>query len=327
MGKTRTSSRGGFLLVDKPAGFTSHDVVALVRRELGERRVGHAGTLDPAATGLLILGVGRSTRLLTFLVGSDKSYDAVIRLGAATVTDDAEGDVLSSAGVGSLTDGAVRAALSGMLGPIKQRPSAVSAVHVDGRRAHERVRAGESVELPERSVTIHDLELHEVTAGISNGIPVLDLSVSTRVSSGTYIRAIARDLGATLGCGGHLRGLRRTHVGPFDVDEAVAGLEKYGRRRGEGRDEDGVPQDPSESPLADAIWSPDDVATRAWPGVTVTEAEARAVTFGQRIPASVETPGIHALFAPDGQLLAMGEVEEDRWRYRVVLLTPDQLGV
>ncbi|WP_293695200.1 tRNA pseudouridine(55) synthase TruB [uncultured Agrococcus sp.] len=206
----------GILLVDKPAGVTSHTVVAMARRALKTKKVGHAGTLDPMATGLLVLGVGASTRLLTFMVGADKTYEATITLGASTVTDDAEGDVTETADASSLTMDAIRAAVAPLSGEIEQVPSAVSAIKVDGTRAYARVRGGEDVELKARSVTVSRFDLDNFQAGDRAHVDaVIDCS------SGTYIRALARDLGASLGVGGHLSALRRTHVGAFHVAEAV----------------------------------------------------------------------------------------------------------
>ena len=195
----------GLILVDKPGGWTSHDVVARVRRLAGTRKVGHAGTLDPMATGLLILGVNSSTRLLTYIVGADKEYLATIRLGATTTTDDAEGDVVAEADPAA----------------VEQIPSSVSAIKVDGKRAYGRVRAGEEVVLQARAVTIAEFELLAVRRLPDAAAPVaIELDVRVVCSSGTYIRSLARDLGAGLGVGGHLTALRRTRVGPFDVREA-----------------------------------------------------------------------------------------------------------
>lgn len=212
----------GILLVDKPGGITSHDVVARARRALQTKKVGHAGTLDPMATGLLVLGVGRATRLLTYLVGSDKEYHATIRLGQATTTDDAEGEFLSQLGVDERRLSGLDAAIAGLTGEIQQVPSAVSAIKIDGKRAYARVRAGEAVELPARPVTVQRLEIVGRRAGAAaDGTSVLDLDVVVQCSSGTYVRAIARDLGAALGTGGHLTALRRSRVGEFDVAQAT----------------------------------------------------------------------------------------------------------
>lgn len=203
----------GLLVVDKPARWTSHDVVARLRRAAGTRRVGHAGTLDPMATGVLVLGIGWATRLLTHVVGVDKSYDATIRLGQATVTDDAEGDVTAAADASLVTVDEVDRAVAQLRGPIRQVPSSVSAIKVDGKRSYARVRGGETVDLPARPVVV---SWFEVLARRPQG-PLLDLDVRVDCSSGTYIRALARDLGVAVGTGGHLTALRRTRVGPFTL--------------------------------------------------------------------------------------------------------------
>lgn len=210
----------GILLVDKPSGLTSHDVVARVRRAFGTRKVGHAGTLDPMATGLLVIGVEGATRLLTYIVGADKTYEATIRLGSTTTTDDAEGDVLTeadAAAVSALTDSQLADGIAALTGTISQVPSSVSAIKVDGRRAYDRVRAGEDVVLAAREVTVSRFD----EIGRRAGEGVLELDVVVDCSSGTYIRSLARDLGAALGVGGHLTALRRTRVGDFDVRDAV----------------------------------------------------------------------------------------------------------
>lgn len=210
----------GILLVDKPAGLTSHDVVARTRRALGTRKVGHAGTLDPMATGLLVIGVEGATRLLTYIVGADKTYHATIRLGQTTGTDDADGEIVttaSEADVLGVTPERVAAGIAALTGRISQVPSSVSAIKVDGRRAYDRVRAGEEVVLAAREVTVSRFDvLAERTA---DGFRDLDVVVDC--SSGTYIRSLARDLGADLGVGGHLTALRRTKVGDFDVADAA----------------------------------------------------------------------------------------------------------
>jgi tRNA pseudouridine55 synthase len=214
----------GFLLVDKPPGLTSHDVVARVRRALGTRKVGHAGTLDPMATGLLVVGVNRATRLLTYAVGADKTYTATIRLGQTTTTEDADGEILTHADASSLTESDISAAATKLTGEIDQVPSAVSAIKVDGVRAYTRVRQGEDVELPARRVRVDRFEVLALRAvDTRKGVdaPLLDVDVVVECSSGTYVRALARDLGEELGVGGHLVALRRTRVGPFDVAGAV----------------------------------------------------------------------------------------------------------
>ncbi|QIZ98275.1 tRNA pseudouridine(55) synthase TruB [Leifsonia sp. PS1209] len=209
----------GILLVDKPQGWTSHDIVARTRRLAGTRKVGHAGTLDPMATGLLIVGLNSSTRLLTYIVGTDKEYLATIRLGQSTTTDDAEGDIVDEApqdAVSAVTDDAIRSGIADLTGEIEQVPSSVSAIKVDGKRAYARVRAGEAVVLQARPVTVSEFELLA-----TRRLPAaIDLDVRVVCSSGTYIRSLARDLGAALGVGGHLTALRRTRVGSFSVEDA-----------------------------------------------------------------------------------------------------------
>ncbi len=277
------------LLVDKPGGMTSHDVVARARRVLSVRRVGHAGTLDPMATGLLVLGVGSATRLLGHLAGSDKTYDATIRLGRRTVTDDREGEVTATASTAGLSEEAVRAALAGQVGALQQVPSSVSAVKVDGRRSYDRVRAGEEVELAPRSVTVHRLDVHRLDRPTPD---LLDVEVTVACSTGTYVRAIARDAGAALAVGGHLTALRRTSSGPFSteqarpVEEAAAALAEQG-------------SGPGVLALADA-------ARLVFPVRELTAAEAVAVGHGQRVPAT-GAPGLHAAIAPEGRLIALVE--------------------
>ena len=209
----------GVLVVDKPSGWTSHQVVGRARRVLGTRKIGHAGTLDPMATGVLVLGVGRATRLLGQLALTDKAYDATIRLGQATVTDDAEGEITASSGAVEVSDEAIESELAGLRGPIEQVPSSVSAIKVGGVRSYARVRTGEDVTLAARPVTVSRFEVLARRAGVAeDGTRVVDLDVVVECSSGTYIRALARDLGAALGTGGHLIALRRTRVGPFTLD-------------------------------------------------------------------------------------------------------------
>jgi tRNA pseudouridine55 synthase len=208
----------GFLVIDKDSAMTSHDVVAMGRRALNTRKVGHAGTLDPMATGVLVLGFGNGTRLLQYVTNGDKSYLATVVLGAATITDDHEGEITSTTDVSAVTDAAIESELAKMRGTIAQRPSSVSAVKVDGERAHARVRAGEVFELPARIVTISNLEILEIRR-VENRIEV-DIDVTC--SAGTFIRAIARDCGAALGVGGHLNKLRRTRVAGFGLDRTVS---------------------------------------------------------------------------------------------------------
>jgi tRNA pseudouridine55 synthase len=279
----------GILVVDKPQGWTSHDVVARARRLCATRKVGHAGTLDPMATGVLVLGVGRATRLLTFLVGADKDYTATIRLGQTTLTDDAEGEVTSAPGATGVGRAAVVDAARALTGAIEQVPSAVSAIKVRGERSYHRVRAGEAVELPARPVTVSRFDVLDVREQEKDGIAVVDVDVEVTVSSGTYVRALARDLGAALGTGGHLVALRRTRVGGIGVEHAFP-LTALEARQGEP-----MPV----IPLGEA-------ARAAFPVRELNEAQARTIGFGQRLPSAV--PGRSApvaAMAPDGTLVAI----------------------
>ena len=267
----------GILLVDKPAGVSSHTVVARVRKAFGIRKVGHAGTLDPDATGVLVLGVGRATRLLGYLTKSQKSYSSRIRLGVATDTDDAAGEVREITSCRDVTDVAVRSALDDQVGIIDQVPSAVSAVKVDGRRAYSRVRAGETVELAPRRVTIHSLDItgihREVTTGDTvsqESIPqeTIDVDIEVTCSAGTYIRAIARDAGARLGVGGHVLTLHRTRSGDFDIAETHDLDEITDAGEGASR----------------WLISMREAAVRSMPSATIDTHAARAVRHGRRIP-------------------------------------------
>ena len=277
------------LLVDKPGGMTSHDVVARARRVLSVRRVGHAGTLDPMATGLLVLGVGSATRLLGHLSGSDKTYQATVRLGQATVTDDREGEVTATTSAAGVTEDDVRAALAAQVGDLQQVPSSVSAVKVEGRRSYDRVRAGEEFELPARPVTVHRIDVHRVVRPTADLVDV-DLTVSC--STGTYVRAIARDAGAALGVGGHLTALRRTSSGPFRTEDARPVEEAAEALAGAG-------SGPGVLPLTAA-------ARRVFPVRELTAEEAVALGHGQRVPAT-GTPGLHAAVGPGDRLVALVE--------------------
>lgn len=221
MARRKDNGPGGLIVVDKPAGFTSHDVVAKLRGIARTRRVGHAGTLDPMATGVLVIGVEKATRLLGHLALSDKEYVATVRLGQSTLTEDAEGEITACSGAVGLSREAVDAGVAKLTGDIRQVPSAVSAVKVDGKRAYQRVREGERVALDARPVTVSAFAVHDVREErAEDGTAVTDLLVSVTCSSGTYVRALARDLGDGLGTGGHLTELRRTRVGPYGLDGA-----------------------------------------------------------------------------------------------------------
>ena len=212
---------GGILLVDKPKGITSHDVVAMVRRQLGTKKVGHAGTLDPMATGLLVVGIDSGTKLLSHLFGLDKQYLATIRLGQSTRTDDAEGEVLSDADASRITKEQIQIEIDKLIGEIDQVPSSVSAIKVDGERAYAKVRSGDEVKLKARPVTIHRFEVIGEPRVVTDGDHTFyDFDAIIDCSSGTYIRALARDLGASLGVGGHLTALRRTKIGSYQIEQA-----------------------------------------------------------------------------------------------------------
>jgi tRNA pseudouridine55 synthase len=299
----------GLLVVDKPGGWTSHDVVGRTRRLAQTRKVGHAGTLDPMATGVLVLGIGRATRLLTFLVGSDKGYTATVRLGQATITDDAWGEVTACADPTAVTDATVRAALAGLTGEIDQVPSAVSAIKVRGERSYARVRAGEDVDLPARRVVVSRFECGELRpawARTEEGeeVRVVDLDVEVDVSSGTYVRALARDLGGALGVGGHLTALRRTRVGRFTLDDATP-LDVLTATVEAGGDLPVIP-------LAEA-------AAQAFAVRRLTPEEATALGYGQRIGSA--EPGRSdpvAAVAPDGRLVALLDETSPTARTHVV---------
>lgn len=345
MAKKQPQGPSGLMVIDKPAGMSSHDVVSRMRRIAGTRRVGHAGTLDPAATGVLILGVNKATKLLTYLVGQDKTYDATIRLGIETLTEDAEGEHTAAypEAVEALTAvgpermcARILEAVAGLRGDIMQVPSAVSAIKINGVRSYARVRGGEEVELPARPVTISEFTVHSVTAGfaeyvvedpegehMATSVPVVDCEVTVSCSSGTYIRALARDLGKALGTGGHLTALRRTRVGAVRLQDAADLAELTARREA------------SEGPLEDLPLLPlEEAARRIFGARELSAAEASDISYGRRIApsgdgtvvkrsahasadeqgaiqhASVE--GIVAGFAPDGTLVALLENKMQR---------------
>ena len=287
LSETAAAGSGGILLLDKPQGPTSHDLVSRTRKALGTRKVGHAGTLDPMATGLMILGVDSSTRLLTFLVGLDKEYTATIRLGQATTTDDAEGEVVTSADsahLSGVTDAAIADGILSLTGEIAQVPSSFSAIKVDGVRSYDRARAGEEVDLPARTVTVSSFEVLDTRRVDA----VIDLDVRVAVSSGTYVRALARDLGTALGVGGHLTALRRTRVGPFDIADAAQ----------------------PDSDLAAALRAPAHVAATLFPTTTMDANATLALTQGKRVAVSVPDAPVVAALDPDGGLTGLVVVEK-----------------
>jgi len=274
----------GLVLIDKPTSWTSHDVVAKVRKALGTKKVGHAGTLDPLATGLLVLGIESGTKLLTFLVGVDKTYEAMIRLGQQTISDDSESEAISTASpdaIAKLSEEDIKREIAKLTGVIMQTPSSVSAIKVAGKRAYDLVRAGEEVELKAREVKIYSFEMLSVKR-VSG---FLDVQVIVECSSGTYIRALARDLGNLLGVGGHITALRRTKVGHFDVTAANS-IEELGELR--------------LTELATA-------ARQLFPVIELTESEVTDLIHGKRISAKQEFAGLAAGLSMSGKLVAVLE--------------------
>ncbi|QDY07092.1 tRNA pseudouridine(55) synthase TruB [Micromonospora sp. HM134] len=287
----------GLIVVDKPGGMTSHDVVARIRRLARTRRVGHGGTLDPMATGVLVIGVGRATRLLTYVIGAGKSYTATVRLGQSTVTDDAEGDVIAATPAGALTDAAIRAAFVPLTGEIDQVPSAVSAIKINGERAYKRVRDGEQVELPARRVTVSRLDVSAIRRDTPD---VVDVDIDVDCSSGTYIRALARDAGLALGVGGHLTALRRTAVGSFTLAESatLATLEQR---------------------APEVVTLPlDTAADRYFSRRQASADEAKVLSHGGPLD-PVGIAGPYAVFGPDGGLIAIVSERDGRARAEIVL--------
>ena len=274
--------KSGFIVVDKDSGFTSHDVVAIARKSLSERRVGHAGTLDPFATGVLVLGVGNGTRLLQYITDGKKSYEGIIRLGSATTTDDLTGETVSSnlIGLSEITDDAIVSALELQVGEIYQRPSNYSAIKIDGKRAYELARAGVDIELKERRVSIYSLKVLQITRHESG----IDIEISVDCSAGTYIRSIARDLGERLAVGGHLIALRRTAVMPFTLAEAMS----IDQLRA-------TPQ----------LLSMDGAIERIFPRRTLTTEEVASVSHGRSIELAAERERKSAAFTPEGTFIAL----------------------
>ena len=274
----------GLVLIDKPTDWTSHDVVAKVRKAVGTKKVGHAGTLDPLAPGLLVLGIESGTKLLTFLVGADKTYEATIRLGQATVSDDSQSETIFTASpekLANLNEKAVLEQIANLTGVISQTPSSVSAIKVDGKRAYDLVRAGETVELKKREVTVARFELLR----FSRVDDFVDLTVAVDCSSGTYIRALARDLGAALQVGGHITALRRTRVGNFDVSQA-SNLEQL--------------ENLKLIPLIDA-------ARDLFPVIELEDSDVTDLVHGKRLLGRALAAGLVAGRSPKGELVAVLE--------------------
>lgn len=306
----RITADDGLVVVDKPGGLTSHDVVARVRRLAATRKVGHAGTLDPMATGILVLGVGKATRLLTYLVGADKEYLATIRLGVATTTDDVEGELVTAHGAGEISDDAITREVLALTGPISQVPSTVSAIKVDGKRAYARARAGEDVQLASRPVTIHAFDVHETRRTVvvqdqpGAGTDVVDVDVRVVCSSGTYVRALARDVGTALGVGGHLTRLRRTRVGAIEHGVTLDQLADAAEATGQ------MPV----LPLAQA-------ARTMFPVRMLGAAEAQELGHGRTIAAHAEAEGQTIAGVHDERLVALLERRRDAM-WPVVVLAP-----
>jgi tRNA pseudouridine55 synthase len=284
----------GLVIVDKPAGLTSHDVVGRCRRIFGTRKVGHAGTLDPMATGVLVVGIERATKILGLLTATDKSYAATIRLGQTTSTEDAEGEILQTISADGVTDAQIEAAVGGLRGEIDQVPSAVSAVKIGGKRAYKLAREGQTVELAPRAVRVERFDV----LGVRRHADVVDLDVEVDCSSGTYIRALARDVGLALGVGGHLTALRRTRVGRFGLDQA--------------RTLDELADEPRLS------YSLDEACLQSFPRRDLTADEAEDARHGRALkPAGIE--GVYAATAPDGRVIALLRDQESQTKSVVVL--------
>jgi len=286
--KRKGTGPDGLVIVDKPEGLTSHGVVAKLRWLAGTRKVGHAGTLDPMATGVLVIGVERATRLLGHLMLTAKTYEATIRLGQNTVTDDREGEVTSSADTSAVSRDAIDAGIAKLTGEIMQVPSKVSAIKIDGKRSYHRVREGEDFDIPARPTTVHSFTVHEQRAAVAeDGTPVIDLDVTVECSSGTYIRALARDLGADLGVGGHLTALRRTKVGPYGIESAHT-LEQLEEKL-------------DVLPIAAA-------AAAAFPRWDIDADQAKLLSNGMKLAApGLGVDGPIAVFDPEGRFLALVE--------------------
>lgn len=289
----------GLVIVDKPAGMTSHDVVGRCRRLFGTRKVGHAGTLDPMATGVLVVGIERATKILGLLTATDKSYAATIRLGQTTTTEDAEGEVVQSLSASHVTGERIAEAVAALRGDIHQVPSAVSAIKVDGQRAYKLAREGQAVELAARPVRIDRFDV----LAVRHVDEFVDVDVEVDCSSGTYIRALARDVGAALGVGGHLTALRRTKVGRYGLDEARTLDELAGQAR--------------------LSYTLDEACLVGFPRRDLTAAEAEDTRHGRPLkPAGID--GVYAATAPSGQVIALLQDGSSRTK-NVVVLRPATL--
>jgi tRNA pseudouridine55 synthase len=302
-----TTASSGLLIVDKPGGWTSHDVVAKVRKIAGTKRVGHAGTLDPMATGVLVVGVEKATRLLGYLALTEKEYAATIRLGQSTDSDDADGEIIGHVPVLDIGEAELLPAIAALTGQISQVPPGISAIKVGGQRSYKLARAGETPELAARVVTVREFAVDAIRpAG-----DLLDVDVRVTCSSGTYIRALARDLGVALRVGGHLTALRRTRVGPYLASQART-LDELARGVGDGHELEMLP-------LAAA-------AAAAFPRRDLTDAQARALGHGARLDATGTGDAPVAAFAPDGSLVALLTDEQGQARSLAVFATEFAVG-
>jgi tRNA pseudouridine55 synthase len=287
----------GIVLVDKPAGPTSHDVVAKMRKLFNTRKVGHAGTLDPMATGMLVIGIGRATRLLGYFTAHDKEYLGTIRLGISTTTDDAQGELMAQTSALHITETQILETVRMFRGPIMQQPSAISAIKIDGKRAYARVRDGEDISIPSRNVIIHDLEIIEIN--VQAELSVIDVSVRVVCSAGTYIRALARDIGEKLEVGGHLIALRRTRSGVFDSMISLEALQ----------------QDPKVMDLATAVKT-------GFQHLVLTEQEANKAVNGVRLSAPNDLDQGHVgLISPEGRAIGLFENSDSILHPLVVFAT------
>ena len=287
----------GIVLVDKPAGPTSHDVVAKMRKLFNTRKVGHAGTLDPMATGMLVIGIGRATRLLGYFTAHDKEYLGTIRLGISTTTDDAQGELVAQTSALHVTESSILETVKDFRGPIMQQPSAISAIKIDGKRAYARVRDGEDINIPARSVMIHDLEIVEISALAD--LKVVDVKVRVVCSAGTYIRALARDIGEQLGVGGHLTELRRTRSGVFDSMVTLAALQ----------------ENPEVMDLATAVKT-------GFQHLVLSEAQTFKAVNGVRLSAPTDLDTGHVgLISPDGRAVGLFDNSESVLHPLVVFAT------
>lgn len=288
----------GLLIVDKPSGWTSHQVVGRVRRLMSTRKVGHAGTLDPMATGVLVVGVGRATRLLGHLALHDKDYTATIRLGVTTVTDDAEGDVVATADASALGEVRIAEAMAPLRGEIMQVPTAVSAIKVNGKRSYARVRAGEAVELAARPVTVSRFQ----TVEVRRDGEAVDVDVEVTCSSGTYVRALARDLGGSLGVGGHLTALRRTRIGPYTLPAEAVDLSEDAPRPG--------------------LMTMAEAARLSFPAVELDAGQEADLRVGRRLEIVVPADPTAMISGASGEFLALYRPDPERpgWSRAVAVL-------